>query len=97
MAVCYSLVIRRRSRIAIVRMGMDYSYGCGVPFERKLSDLVRTSLRAGHIGAVGFTENQHDSFAEVLGKSHATIEREWSFARSWLRSEMSNEATGVSK
>lgn len=26
--------------------------------------------------------------AQVLGKSHATIEREWSFARSWLRSEM---------
>lgn len=32
--------------------------------------------------------------AEALGVSHATVEREWRFARSWLRSEMSNEATG---
>ena len=30
--------------------------------------------------------------AEVLGKSHATVEREWSFARSWLRSEIADEA-----
>jgi RNA polymerase sigma-70 factor, ECF subfamily len=27
--------------------------------------------------------------AEVLGVSHATVERDWSFARSWLRREMS--------
>ena len=34
--------------------------------------------------------------AEVLGVSHATIEREWSFARSWLRREVSrrDEAAG---
>jgi RNA polymerase sigma factor (TIGR02999 family) len=31
--------------------------------------------------------------AQVLGKSHATVEREWSFARSWLRGEISSEAT----
>jgi len=27
--------------------------------------------------------------AEVLGKSHATVERDWTFARSWLRRELS--------
>lgn len=27
--------------------------------------------------------------AEVLGISHATVERDWAFARSWLRREMS--------
>ena len=27
--------------------------------------------------------------AEVLGVSHATVEREWSFARAWLRRELS--------
>jgi RNA polymerase sigma factor (TIGR02999 family) len=27
--------------------------------------------------------------AEVLGTSHATVERDWAFARSWLRREMS--------
>jgi RNA polymerase sigma factor (TIGR02999 family) len=29
--------------------------------------------------------------AEVLGVSHATVERDWSFARSWLRREMSRD------
>jgi RNA polymerase sigma factor (TIGR02999 family) len=28
--------------------------------------------------------------AEVLGKSHATVEREWAFARAWLRREIKN-------
>jgi RNA polymerase sigma factor (TIGR02999 family) len=27
--------------------------------------------------------------AEVLGVSHATVERDWSIARAWLRREMS--------
>ncbi len=26
--------------------------------------------------------------AEVLGKSHATIEREWAFAKAWLYREL---------
>ena len=29
--------------------------------------------------------------AEVLKVSHATIEREWSFARAWLRRELRSE------
>lgn len=29
-----------------------------------------------------------DETAEVLGVSHATIERQWSFARAWLRREL---------
>ena len=27
--------------------------------------------------------------AEALGLSHATVERNWSFARAWLRNELS--------
>jgi RNA polymerase sigma factor (sigma-70 family) len=27
--------------------------------------------------------------AEVMGTSHATVERQWSFARAWLRRELS--------
>jgi len=27
--------------------------------------------------------------ADVLGVSHATVERDWTFARSWLRRELS--------
>jgi RNA polymerase sigma factor (TIGR02999 family) len=29
--------------------------------------------------------------SEVVGSSHATIERQWRFARAWLRRELSNE------
>ena len=29
--------------------------------------------------------------AEVLNVSHATIEREWNFARAWLRRELQAE------
>ncbi|HKQ74120.1 MAG TPA: sigma-70 family RNA polymerase sigma factor, partial [Blastocatellia bacterium] len=32
--------------------------------------------------------------AEVLGISHATVERDWSFARAWLRREISQSAVG---
>jgi RNA polymerase sigma factor (TIGR02999 family) len=32
--------------------------------------------------------------AETLGVSHATIEREWGFARAWLRRELQREAEG---
>ncbi len=31
----------------------------------------------------------HDEIAEVTGSSRATVEREWSFARAWLRRELS--------
>ena len=30
--------------------------------------------------------------AEVVGLSHATVERHWSFARAWLRKEMTKSA-----
>jgi len=33
-----------------------------------------------------------DEAAEVLKVSHATIEREWSFARAWLRRELQGES-----
>jgi len=32
--------------------------------------------------------------AEVLGISHATVERDWSFARAWLRREIGQSAVG---
>jgi RNA polymerase sigma-70 factor (ECF subfamily) len=32
--------------------------------------------------------------AEILSVSHATIEREWGFARAWLRRELQREAGG---
>ncbi|MFN7948883.1 MAG: sigma-70 family RNA polymerase sigma factor [Blastocatellia bacterium] len=31
-----------------------------------------------------------DETAEVLGISHATVERDWTFARAWLKRELSN-------
>ena len=35
-----------------------------------------------------------DETAETLSVSHATIEREWGFARAWLRRELQREAGG---
>ncbi len=34
--------------------------------------------------------------AEVLRTSHATVEREWGFARAWLRRELLRESSGES-
>jgi RNA polymerase sigma factor (TIGR02999 family) len=31
--------------------------------------------------------------AEVVGLSHATVERHWNFARAWLRKEMTGQET----
>jgi len=35
-----------------------------------------------------------DETAEVLNVSHATIEREWGFARAWLRRELQAYTAG---
>ena len=35
----------------------------------------------------------HPEIAEVLGLSRATVERRWSYARIWLRRELSRQST----
>ncbi|HSG39239.1 MAG TPA: ECF-type sigma factor [Thermoanaerobaculia bacterium] len=34
----------------------------------------------------------HPEIAEVLGLSRATVERRWSYARIWLRRELSQQS-----
>lgn len=55
-----------------------------------LNELSTTNPQHGRIVELRFFGGLTiEETAEVLGISHATVEREWSFARAWLRRELS--------
>ena len=56
-----------------------------------LTDLAATRPRHARIVELKFFGGLTiDETAEVLGISHATVERDWTFARAWLRRELTN-------
>jgi RNA polymerase sigma-70 factor, ECF subfamily len=57
-----------------------------------LKDLASTNLRLGRIVELRYFGGLTiDETAEVLGVAAATVERDWAFARAWLRRHLLGE------
>ena len=96
------LVDHARERRAAKRGGDDYklSLAHAEGFSRQpdasllalddaLNDLAEIKPQHSRIVELKFVGGLTiEETAEVLGLSHATVEREWSFARAWLRREL---------
>jgi RNA polymerase sigma factor (TIGR02999 family) len=81
---CYALSISKAERIA-GRADVDI-----VALDEGLKGLAAIKPEHSRIVELKFFGGLTiEEIAEVLGTSHATVERSWSFARAWLRRELS--------
>lgn len=97
------LVDHARERRAAKRQGKDYALSLSqadrfsrqpdvnlLALDDALKDLVAIKPQHSRIVELRFFGGLTiEETAAVLGISHATVEREWSFARAWLRREIS--------
>lgn len=99
------LVDHARRRRASKRGGEQYSISLSradrlsskpdvdlIALDNALSDLAAVKPRHAEIVELRFFGGLTiEEAAQVIGVSHATVEREWSFARAWLRREIAGD------
>jgi RNA polymerase sigma factor (TIGR02999 family) len=60
-----------------------------IALDEALQDLARTAPQAARIVELRYFGGLTiEETANVLGVSHATVERDWAFARAWLKKEL---------
>ena len=67
---------------------LDCACGSGIMFLATAENCPRWTL---DWGIVQFYGQDIDRTAEILGVGHATVERDWAFARAWLRRELGGD------